>query len=100
LSDRDCHQKPSPTPAEWVGQTIPVSLWASAYYQQQKERGAGHQAALRALAYKWQRIVFRCWKNREVYDESTYLRDLERAKSPLVEKIHELKLQRGLKDAA
>ena len=49
---------------------------------------------------KWPTLQALQRANREVYDESTYLRALERAKSPLVEKIRELKLQRGLKDAA
>lgn len=75
---------------EWVGLTIPKSIWAKAYYLQQRERGAGHYTAIRALAYKWQRILFRCWKNRMPYDETTYLRALQKRDSPLVKKIHEL----------
>jgi hypothetical protein len=36
---------------EWVGQTIPHSFWASAFYTGCKARGMRHQAALRALAF-------------------------------------------------
>jgi transposase len=57
--------------------------WARAYYQQQRERGQRHQAAVRALAYKWIRILFRCWKNRVPYDETLYLSSLERHGSSL-----------------
>ncbi|MFC7339698.1 transposase, partial [Haloferula chungangensis] len=43
---------------EWAGQTVIKSLWAKAYYQQQKDKGQRHQTILRSLAYKWQRILF------------------------------------------
>ena len=31
---------------------------------------------MRALAFKWIRIVFRCWQDRVAYDETRYLRTL------------------------
>jgi hypothetical protein len=43
-----------------------------------------HQAALRALTYKWIRIVYRCWQARTPYDESVYLNALKRRGSPLI----------------
>ena len=46
---------------EWAALTIPRSFWAAAYYRQQRGAGKTHQAALRALAYKWIRIVHHCW---------------------------------------
>jgi transposase len=69
---------------EWAGSTIPRSFWASAYYQRQRAKGCSHQAALRALAYKWIRIVYRCWQARTPYDESVYLNALKRRGSPLI----------------
>jgi transposase len=69
---------------EWAGSTIPRSFWASAYYQRQRDRGCSHQAALRALAYKWIRIVYRCWQTRTPYDESAYPHALKRRGSPLL----------------
>ena len=59
------------------------SCWAEAYYQQHRQQGASHHAAVRALAYKWIRIVFRCWKTSTPYDESVYLKALQRRHSPL-----------------
>jgi hypothetical protein len=41
-------------------------------------RGNDHHAALRALAYKWIRILFRCWKDRKPYDEQKYIQSLRR----------------------
>lgn len=59
------------------------SRWAQAYYQQRRQQGASHHAAVRALAYKWIRILYRCWKTYTPYDESLYLEALRRRHSPL-----------------
>ena len=61
------------------------SCWANAYYAMQRTRGKSHHAALRALAYKWIRIIYRCWSQQDVYDEAKYLMALERRQSPLAE---------------
>ena len=68
---------------EWAGHSIAESVWARAYYQQQRERGKDHHAAVRALAFKWIRIVFRCWQDRVAYDENKYLAALAKRGSPL-----------------
>ena len=68
---------------EFADQSIRFSVWARAYYDQQRARGNQHHAALRALAYKWIRILFRCWQTRTPYDEPTYLSALRRRGSPL-----------------
>jgi transposase len=69
---------------EWAGSTIPRSYWAAAYYQQQRSKGCSHRVAVRALAFKWIRILYRCWKTRTPYDESVYLNALRRRGSPLL----------------
>jgi len=68
---------------EWAGHSIAQSVWARSYYQQLRSRGKGHHAAVRALAFKWIRILFRCWKDRVAYDEVKYLVALDRRGSPL-----------------
>ena len=70
---------------EWAAQTINKSYWAGEYYQQQRAKGCTYQAAVRALAFKWIRILYRCWQTRKPYDESIYLKALERRGSPLVQ---------------
>ena len=65
-------------------QTINKSAWAGAYYRQQRAKGSSHQAAVRALAFKWVRILYRCWQDRVPYDESKYLEALRRRGSPLL----------------
>jgi len=72
---------------EWAGHSIAHSQWARSYYQQQRERGKGHHAAVRGLAFKWIRIVFRCWKDGVVYDESKYLAALAKRNSPLLRSL-------------
>jgi transposase len=61
--------------------------WAKAYYQLQLQRGKSHNAAIRALAYKWIRILFRCWKDRRPYDGEIYAKSLFRHGSPLTAKL-------------
>jgi AcrR family transcriptional regulator len=46
---------------EWAAETINKSFWAGAYYRQQRDKGCTYQAAVRALAFKWIRILYRCW---------------------------------------
>jgi transposase len=72
---------------EWAGQTINKSFWAGAYYRQQRAKGSSYQAAVRALAFKWIRIVYRCWQTGTRYDESTYLKALRKRGSPLLKNL-------------
>lgn len=69
---------------EWAGQTVTRSDWANAYYHQQRRAGKAHHAILRALAFKWIRILWRCWHDRQPYDEQRYLSSLRRHGSPLI----------------
>ena len=68
---------------EWAGHSIAFSSWARAYYELQRARGKDHHAAVRALAFKWIRIVFRCWQDRVLYDEQRYAASLVKRNSPL-----------------
>jgi transposase len=72
---------------EWAAESIRHSFWARVYYQQQRDKGKAHQAAVRALAFKWIRILFRCWQERTPYDESVYLNALNRRGSSLIHNL-------------
>jgi transposase len=72
---------------EWAAQTINKSFWAGAFYRQHRDQGSTHQAAVRALAYKWIRILYRCWQTCSAYNEVTYLNALQRRGSPLFKHI-------------
>jgi len=63
------------------------STWSAAYYRQKREAGYKHNAAVRALAFKWIRIMFRLWKTKSIYDENQYIRQLKKRNSPLANLI-------------
>ena len=58
------------------------SDWSRAYYQLQRARGKRHHAAVRALAYKWIRIIYHLWRTGKPYDEALYVRRLRDAARP------------------
>ena len=72
---------------EFAGQSITQSDWARACYNELRKRGKSHHAALRALAFKWIRIIFRCWKTRTPYDEARYCKSLQLRRSPVAGKL-------------
>lgn len=69
---------------EWAGQSILYCAWARAYYDQQKNKGKRHWAIIRTLAFKWLRILWKCWTSRTPYDESHYLKALKQRQSSLL----------------
>ncbi len=69
---------------EYAGESIRHSFWARAYYSSQRAKGKSHQAAVRALAFKWIRIIYRCWQTRVPYSEVKYLESLRKKGSPLL----------------
>lgn len=72
---------------EFAGHSIRTSVWARVYYDQMRRRGKDHHAAVRSLAFKWIRILWRCWQDHRPYDEAKYLEALRRRGSPLVGQI-------------
>ena len=72
---------------EWAAESTRHSFWAQVYYQQQRDKGKAHQAAVRALAFKWMRILYRCWQARTPYDEAVYLQALKRRSAPLLHNL-------------
>jgi transposase len=52
---------------EWAAHSIGYCGWARAYYRLQRQRGKDHHAAVRALAFRWIRIAFRCWQAGVLY---------------------------------
>jgi transposase len=73
------------TLVEWTEQTIPTSFWAKAFYLRHRAKGASHNATIRALAFKWIRVLWRCWVDRVPYNESRYLAALKKRGSPLLQ---------------
>lgn len=70
---------------EFANTSRQFSTWARAYYGMKKSQGMQHHTILRNLAYKWLRILFRCWKDRVPYNEHRYILQLYKRKSPITE---------------
>jgi transposase len=69
---------------EFASHSIGQSEWAKAYYEHlRNDEKKDHHAAVRSLAFKWIRIIFRCWKDGKPYDEQVYLNSLRRRGSLL-----------------
>lgn len=76
---------------EWAALTIRKSAWAAAYYHSLRQNKKDHHAAVRALAFKWIRILFRCWKTRTPYDECKYHQSLQANNTKLIAAMAALK---------
>jgi transposase len=74
---------------EFAAQSILFCDWARCYYDKKKKDGKTHHSAIRALAYRWIRIIYRCWKDRIPYDEGKYLKALRQRKPEWVQSLGE-----------
>lgn len=72
---------------EWARCSVGYSAWAGAYYRQKLKRGKKPWTIYRALAFKWIRILWKCWQTRTPYDEARYLQQLIRRGSPLAQSL-------------
>lgn len=68
---------------EFAEQSVVWSPWAKAFYLQRRRAGDRHHTTLRALAYRWLRIMTCCWRQGVPYDEEKYQMALFRRGSPL-----------------
>jgi transposase len=59
----------------WADRSRVKAPWAEAYYRQKREQGMGHAAALRCLAMRWLKILWKMWIDRTPYDGDRHLRD-------------------------
>jgi hypothetical protein len=56
--------------------------WAREFVEAKTKAGKSYYTAIRALAYKWIRILYACWKQGVAYDEARYLKALQKHSSP------------------
>jgi transposase len=52
--------------------------WARNYVDYYTLKGKKYHTIIRALAFKWIRILFRCWKTRTPYDEAKHMESLRK----------------------
>ena len=72
---------------EFAHHSVLHTPWARAFYHAQRARGKSHHVAVRALAFKWIRILWRCWHDRTPYDDARYVRALTQRGSPLATQL-------------
>ena len=68
---------------EFANSSIKFSAWAALCYEEFRKK-MDHHEAIRKLAYKWQRIVWRMWQDRQPYDEARYLATLQKRGNKLI----------------
>lgn len=83
-----CDNHTRQTFIEWAKESWKHSAWAEAFVRQRQEKGQGFFAIIRALAYKWIRILWKCWHECVAYHEETYLARLRQKGSPLAPPIN------------
>ena len=69
----------------WRGRARPccaARAWAKAYYLRPKAAGKGRHAILRALAFKWVRILWRRWRDNVPYDDARHRAAPAKRRSP------------------
>jgi transposase len=69
---------------EWAAESRLWSSWAKAFYELKRAAGMNHHTAVRSLAYKWLRVLWRCWQDSLVYEEAKYIAALKKAGSPII----------------
>jgi hypothetical protein len=72
------------TCVEGAAASMRHSFWARIDSQHQREKGKSHQAAVRALAFQWIRVLLRCWQHRTPYEASVSLTALKHRGAPLL----------------
>lgn len=63
---------------EWARNSVLFSDWARAFFDERRAKGWERFRIYRALAFKWIRILWRCWKDNVEYDEAKYLQSLSK----------------------
>jgi len=63
---------------EFARLSLAKCQWARNYVDYYTGKGKKFHTIIRALAFKWIRILFRCWKNRTPYNETRYMDNLKK----------------------
>lgn len=78
LIRRACPKFDRQTFHEFARLSLAKSQWARNYVQYDRARGKKYHTVIRALAFKWIRILFRCWKAQRPYNEDRYMETLRK----------------------
>ncbi len=61
---------------EFARLSVSYCQWARNYLDYYTAKGKPYHVIIRALAFKWIRILFRCWQDRTPYDDARYMERL------------------------
>jgi transposase len=75
---RACPKFDRQTFHEFARVSIRSCVWAQSYVAYYTAKDKPYHVIIRALAYKWIRILYRCWQSRTPYEESKYLETLRK----------------------
>jgi len=78
---RACPKFDRQTFHEYARVSITSCQWARNYVDYYAKKGKNFQTIIRALAYKWIRILWKCWKDRTPYNEGKYMESLKQSGS-------------------
>jgi transposase len=77
-----CSHELRSTMDDFARLSVRHSGWASAYFQQQVNRGHKKTRAYRAVANNWLRIIWKLWQTGERYDEAVHVANRARRGQP------------------
>jgi len=73
---RACPKFARQTFHEFARLSVVKSQWARNYVDYYLGKGKSYHTTIRALAFKWIRILYRCWQSRTPYNEDRYMETL------------------------
>lgn len=62
----------------WANCSLKTCAWAAAYYQAKRAAGQSHACALRCLAQRWLKILWKMWQTHTLYDPEFHARNQQR----------------------
>jgi Transposase IS116/IS110/IS902 family len=71
----------------WAAEASRHAFWARVYDPQQRDAGQAHQAAVRALAFTWRRLLCRCGQDRTPDEASVSLHARNRRGASLIHNL-------------
>jgi hypothetical protein len=71
-----CNKRLRQAITTWADNSRHACAWAAARYRAARQRGCDHPHAVRILARAWLRVLWRCWKDRVLYDPQLHGRAL------------------------
>ena len=69
---RACNKQLRYTLHLWADKSRADCVWAQVYYQRKRDQGQSHAAALRCLAQRWTKILWKMWQTGTRYNEALH----------------------------